>query len=180
MSFRFNAVACCPVNPEHTLLYWGLCGMRGDNAPLQACQVRWSLWLSVGIFHVLLWFKQTPSDPRYCGEGLYLERAFLWSQLPSPHTFFREEQINGWERSRLSMIGIIFTYCQMEDKTRYQDLLSSFISLALDGAKIWRAHARQMLSVMDGASHSLCVKRKICLVGGISTRRTDGAYFVFV
>lgn len=34
--------------------------------------------------------------------------------------------------------GIIFTYCQMEDITRYQDLLSPFIPVALDEAKIWR------------------------------------------
>ncbi len=36
--------------------------------------------------------------------------------------------------------------------------------------------AWQMLSVMDEASESLCVRRK-CFVGGISTLSSDGAYF---
>lgn len=75
-----------PCVPEHILLYKGLAGKRGDNAPLWACRVRWSLWLSVGIFHVLLCFKQTPSDPGFCREVLNLEQAFsLISPSISPH-----------------------------------------------------------------------------------------------
>ncbi len=37
--------------------------------------------------------------------------------------------------------------------------------------------AWQMLSVMDEASESLCVKKKM-FVGGISTLSSDGDYFV--
>lgn len=98
----------CPISSEHTLLYRGLAGKRGDNALQWACRVRWSLWLSARIFHVLLCFKQTPSDPGFCRGGLYLEQAFLWSRLPSPHTFFRGEQINGRKRASPSVMGDYF------------------------------------------------------------------------
>ncbi len=108
--------------------------------------VRWSLLLSARIFHVLCVFKQTPSDPGFCRGGLYLEQAFLWSRLPSPHTFFRKEQINGQKGPARPWWGIIFTYCQMEDITRYQDLLSPFIPVALDEAKIWRARLTDAFS----------------------------------
>lgn len=129
----------CPISPEHTILYRGLGGKRGDNAPtmcLPGQVVSLAVCKDLSCAFV---FQTNPFRPWILQRRSIFKAGFsLISPSISPHILSWRVDKRARKGPACPWWGIIFTYCQMEDITRYQDLLSPFIPVALDEAKIWR------------------------------------------